>query len=79
MGLSSQADPGQQYGLRPGKAPPTEAQKILEAAASKFASAGTLEAGPSAGGLSVRSDKPSDTLPKEVLPCLLNWAGIYEV
>ena len=66
MGLSGGADLTT-YGLRAGKAPPAAAQKILEAAASKFASAGTFEvAGQSAGGLSVRKEKPAIAPPKEV-------------
>lgn len=73
MGLSGGAD-STTYGLRPGKAPtaaaqaPTAAaQKILDAAASKFASAGTFEvAEQSAGGLSVRKEKKLPTPAKEV-------------
>ena len=55
------------YGLRPGKAPNDAAQKILEAAGSKFASAGKFElAEQSAGGLSVKKEKKPDSPPKAV-------------
>ena len=66
MGLSGGADLTT-YGLRAGKAPTAAAKKILEAAGSKFASAGAFEvAEQSAGGLSVRKEKLPTAPPKEV-------------
>lgn len=68
MGINKTPDLGD-YGLRPGKAPSEAAKKLLEAAGSKFASAGTLEtAGKSAGGLSIRKDKKPASPQKQVSP-----------
>lgn len=66
MGVEGAADPNS-YGLRPGKGPNAAAQKILDAAASRFASAGTFEVTEqSAGGLSVKKENQAAPIPKAV-------------